>query len=57
MFQLQVFDGALNCEEQSMLITKQYHLNRAYWILKATLPSVSGGLSQNHIHAAYFGFI
>jgi hypothetical protein len=56
-FQLQVSDGAVKCDEKSMLITMQYHLDRVYWILKAALPSVSGGLSQNYIHAAYFGFI
>jgi hypothetical protein len=57
LFHLQVSDGAVKCDEQSMLITMQYQLDRAYWILKATLPSVPSGLSQNHIHAAYFGFI
>jgi hypothetical protein len=57
LFKLQVSDGAVKCDEQSMLITMQYHLDRAYWILKTTLPSVSGGLSQNHIHVAHFGSI
>ena len=57
LFQLHVSDGAAKCNEQSMLITMQYHLDRAYWTRRATLPCVSCGLSQNYINAAYFYFI